>query len=139
MKDIGNYIVYEDGRVWSKKRNKYQKTHKQNHGYKLIWINNKLKSHHRLLAELFIPNPLNKPQVNHKNGIKDDNRLDNLEWVSASENIQHSFNNGLSKPSVHSNDTKQKMSLSAKGKPKSLAHRKKMSEAAKLAWSKRKS
>ena len=50
---------------------------------------------HRLIAQAFIPNPNKKPEINHKNGNRADNRLDNLEWVTASENHQHAFVTGL--------------------------------------------
>lgn len=46
---------------------------------------------HRLIALHFIPNPKNKPQINHKNGVRDDNRLENLEWCTTSENGLHSY------------------------------------------------
>lgn len=66
-------------------------------GYLKVQLHKKSFRVHRLVAQEFIPNPENKPQVNHKNGIKSDNRVENLEWVTNAENTQHAYDNGLYK------------------------------------------
>jgi len=78
-----------------KKGNKVINGWIQNTGYKTVQINNKKYSIHRLVAEAFIPNPENKPQVNHIDGNKLNNNADNLEWCTCKENVQHAFNTGL--------------------------------------------
>ena len=88
------YIAFPDGELF----NLYGKPmvgHTDRCGYSEIILNGKQHRRHRVIAEAFVPNPTGKPFINHKNGVKTDNRADNLEWVTRSENARHSFANGL--------------------------------------------
>lgn len=103
--DDKDYFISKDGEVFSKKSGtmKKLKTRINDKGYEDIKIKGKTYKIHRLVAEAYIPNPLNKPQVNHKNGVKSKNYVTNLEWVDNSENQKHAWDTGLQKKRNASN------------------------------------
>lgn len=100
MKDIkgyeGLYAVTKDGQVWSYRSNKFLTPYNVV-GYHYVDL--RKKGHrkqfrvHRLVAEAYIPNPENKPQINHKDENKINNHVSNLEWVTAKENVNYGTHN----------------------------------------------
>ena len=106
----GRYGVEEQGVVYSlrnhsgnlRKAPMQMKQRLAKEGYMTVSLNidgtKLLRLVHRLVAQTFIPNPLNKPEVNHKDGVKTNNVKSNLEWATESENAIHAFELGLRVP-----------------------------------------
>ena len=95
----GLYSVTNEGLIYSWKRGIYLSPIKQSNGYLTVnlYKNKKAKvvSIHRIVADVFCEKKEGKNMVNHKNLNKHDNHSNNLEWVSAKENIQHACDNGI--------------------------------------------
>lgn len=93
IKSIATVIEYKDGRRRQRREKLKPQTHKD--GYVMVRLFNQcnpkgvLIKTHRLVAEAFIPNPDNKPYIDHINTVRDDNRVENLRWVTSSENVRN--------------------------------------------------
>lgn len=93
IKGYEQYMINDKGIILSVIGNKLKQY--DNQGYKKVYLGRKSFSVHRLIAQAFLVNPHEYPQVNHINGKKDDNRIKNLEWCTHLQNHQHATRIGL--------------------------------------------
>lgn len=95
MLTIDDYEITRDGQVINKTNGHVLKPQPNGKGYLRVSISKQLQFVHRLVAEKYVPNPNNLPQVNHIDGNKLNNSADNLEWVSNQDNRTHAVKNKL--------------------------------------------
>jgi len=112
IKDFPNYYITPEGQVWSNNKNNYLKLKINKYGYAYVILYNNgiptTKMVHRLVAEAFISNPNNLPQINHLNENKLDNHVENLEWCDNIYNANYGTRNlRVSRP-VRCIETKEK-------------------------------
>jgi len=92
-----NYLIYQDGRVFSKNKNRFLVLSNNTYGYLYVKLyKNGKKTHsfiHRLIAIHYIPNPNNYPVIDHKDRNRQNNNIDNLRWCNHSQNMQNKGNN----------------------------------------------
>lgn len=93
INNFENYQIYEDGRVWSKKTNRFLKPAISKAGYRVVSLSQKgfrqMKFIHRLIGEYYIDNPNNAPCIDHIDQNKLNNSIDNLRWVTHKENMNN--------------------------------------------------
>lgn len=94
------YEINREGVLRNVKSKKVIRGYRESNGYTRVKLESKSlggivrTSIHQLVAEAFVQNPLGLPEVNHKNSDRSDNRAENLEWVSHSQNMKHAYHNG---------------------------------------------
>lgn len=110
VRSLDREFIKCDGKLQPVKGKVLNQTHDKD-GYVKVYFSNQGNENnfsvHRLVAKTFILNPNNLPQVNHINSIRDDNRLENLEWVTAKENSEHAYEYGFGKRGLYHENSRQ--------------------------------